>query len=354
MIEGSLRDAPLSDVFQIIVSGQKSGILTVVRGSARARIYFEFGRVQYAHLTPGIHLGEMLVRMDLLDTHEVQEILLKQTMENAGTPLGLMAVDQGLIENGELGSALKAQTLEVMTELMLWKSGSFSFEDRSLLASQVPTEHTLDAMMLLMEVAKRLDEWANRVDPGSLFERVGDPTKVTMPQGGWEVLGYVDGKRSAASIAAELDLPERAVYRILYELQQSGIIRPLPFQLEEPLVLVVSQSSALQRLMCLALQRARLRTDIAHDTAEAMTYVHAQHPRAIVLDDESENGWSFVRELRRLPAQGHLPILMLQTSEPSGGFFSRLRRPKALALKKPFHELEFQQVVTQMVGRSLT
>src|SRR5690606_27104036 len=97
MIEGSLRNVPLSDIFQIIATGQKSGVLTVQRGQARARIYFDQGRIGYAHVTPGVHLGEILVRMDLLTAHEVQEILRRQHTENPGTQLGLMASQMGLL-----------------------------------------------------------------------------------------------------------------------------------------------------------------------------------------------------------------------------------------------------------------
>src|SRR5690606_6254973 len=83
VIEGSLKNVPLTDVFQIIAPGQKTGVLTVTRGLARARIYFQGGQIGYAHVTPGVHLGEILVRMDMLTAHEVQEILRRQHSENA-------------------------------------------------------------------------------------------------------------------------------------------------------------------------------------------------------------------------------------------------------------------------------
>ncbi|HEX7021949.1 MAG TPA: DUF4388 domain-containing protein, partial [Trueperaceae bacterium] len=248
MIEGSLKDAPISDVIGIVATGQKSGILTVTRPEARARLYFERGRVQYAHITPGVHLGEIMVRMDLMTSHEVQQILLKQTQENAGTPLGMQALGMGLVDAEELRRAVETQILEVLTELVLWRSGTFSFSDRSSEASQVPTEHTVDPMKLLVEVGGRLEAWQQgQVAPAHIFEKAGDPTKLTLPQGAWEVLGYVDGKRSASSIAADLDMAEKQVYRILYELEERGVIQALPFELEEPLVLVLSGSMATAR-----------------------------------------------------------------------------------------------------------
>ncbi len=354
MIEGSLRNVPLSDVFQIVATGQKSGILTVMRGKARARIYFEVGGIQYAHISPGVHLGEILVRMDLLTTHEVQEILRRQHVENAGTPLGLMAVEMGLIGQDDLKQALERQVLEVVSELMSWSDGQFNFAERSGWASQAPTSHAVEAMTLLMSVAQRLHEFEGGVvDLDTIFVRHGDPTKVAMPSGAWEVLGYVDGKRTARSIASELDLTERHVLHILFELQSLGVIEPQPFQVEDPLVLAVSPSSALQRLLRLSLQRARLRAEVALDYEDALRVLPDVHPSALVVDDQEGAGWELVKELRRQSGQSHLPVLLLVDEEPKGGLFGRARRPRAEVLLKPFHEIEFQQIITRMVGRSL-
>lgn len=354
MIEGSLRTVPLTEVFQILATGQKSGILTILRGSSRARVYFELGRVQYAHLAPGLHLGEVMVRMDLLTSQEVQQILLRQDKENAGTPLGLMAVHLGLLDQSELRHALKMQVVEVITELLMWKQGQFSFAERNLDASQVPTEHTLDAMMLLMEVATRLEEFKKgAVNANIVFEKSGDPTGVKLSAGMWEVLGHVDGKRTALSIAVETDFPEREVYNLLYQLQHQQLITPTPYQIADPIVLILSPSSAMQRLMRLGLQRARLQVEISHTTEEAFGMIESLRPQAIVVEDEDGHGWEFVREVRRGNRHSHLPILVVAESDITQGILGRLRRPKANFLKKPFREIDFQQTVIHMLGRSL-
>ena len=361
MIQGSLRDAPISDVFQIVVSGFKSGVLTVVQGESRARLYFEGGRLQYAHLSPGPHLGEILVRLDLLSAHEVQMMLLKQSSAELGAsgesvPLGLLAVREGLMDEADLKRALRAQVLEVMTELITWKSGAFSFVERSPGVAQRLNEHALDAMQLLLETAQRLHEWERAVPAHAVFEKSGDPTKVSLLKGAWEVLGYVDSKRSARSIAAELDVPEKQVYRILAELEAKGVIQALAFAPETPLVLFVSPSSALQRLVRLTLQRARLEVLLADDPAGGLGALAAARPKAVVVDaGHGEGGagaaWAFVRDLRKQSGGSHLPVLVLTGAK--GSLLERLRRPKALTLEKPFHEIDLQQSVIKMVGQSL-
>jgi CheY-like chemotaxis protein len=184
------------------------------------------------------------------------------------------------------------------------------------------------------------------------FTKTGDPTKVTLPDGAWDVLGLLDGKRSTSSIAAELELPERQVYRIFQDLQDLELIAPVSHDLEDPLVLIFSNSEAMQRLMRLSLQRASLRVVTAVETDNLAELIDKYHPQAIVIEDVNGAGWELVRDVRKLPAQGHLPILVL-SSEQHSGLLGRLRRPKATVLEKPFLEIEFQQAVTQLVGRSL-
>lgn len=354
MIEGSLRNVPLSDIFQVIATGQKSGVLTVQRGQARARIYFDQGRIRYAHVAPGVHLGEILVRMDLLTAHEVQEILRRQHTENPGTQLGLMASQMGLLRNEDLRLALERQILEVVGDLLTWSEGRFDFTDSDVDSSQAPTEHSVDAMMLLMRVAQNQHEFADdKVEPSTVYARQGDPTRVEMPPGAWEVLACVDGRRSARSIAAELDLTEKHVYHLLGELERLAVIEQAPYKVEDPIVLVVSPNAALLRLIRLALQRAgfRVETVFAYEDAEAAIDTH--HPSAMVVDDDlAGSAWKLVRELRKRPTHAHMQVLVLVDETPRPGLFRRL--PRAETLTKPFHELRLQELVSGLVGRPAT
>src|SRR5690606_11497873 len=283
-----------------------------------------------------------------------QEILRRQHTENAGTQLGLMAVEMGLLREEDLRKALERQMLEVVGDLLSWSEGKFDFTDRALTASQAPTEHSIDAMTLLMRVAQRRHEFELvDVEPNTVFVRQGDPTRADMPTGGWEVLGYVDGKRSARSVAAELDLTERHVFHLLNELTKLGVLDKAPFTVEDPVVLVVSPSSALQRLIRLALQRAGFRVESVFEYAEATAAIDSHHPSAMVVDDDRVGtAWELVRELRKSPAHAHLQVLILLDEVPRSGLFRRL--PRAETLLKPFHELRLQEMVSQLVGRPAT
>lgn len=354
MIEGSLRNVAFPDVMQIVASGQKSGVLTVRAGEARARVYLQAGRVQLAHLEPGPHLGEILVRMDLLTALEVQEILERQARENAGTPLGLMAVDAGLLEAEALGAALRRQAVEVLAELLAWTSGAFAFEELARDASQVPSDSSYDAMMLLMEadeLRRELD--AGTADPGAIYRRAGDPTALDLPDGAWEVLGLVDGVRPARTVASEADLGEGRTLRLLARLEELGALERVPRDGPEPVVLVVSTSPALQRLIRLLLDRVGLRPEGVDALDAALAAVDEVRPTVLVVDDRDGEGWDLVRAVRARPGCRHLPALVLEGEGRRPGPLARWRRPKAEVLARPFAELDLQQRVARLAGRPI-
>jgi CheY-like chemotaxis protein len=353
VVEGSLRNVPLSDVVQIVTGGQKSGVLSVVSGRSRARVYLERGRIQVAHIEPGTHLGEILVRMDALSAREVQEILARQERENAGTPLGLMAVDAGLLEREVLQRALRRQAVEVLAELLAWRDGTFSFAERSVAASQVPTSGSYDAMALLMEAdGLRREMDAGTAAPGAVYRRVGDPTEHELPPGAWELLPLLDGRRPARTIVADADLAEGEGFRLLKRLEESGVVVEVTPEGPATAVMVVSPSPALLRLIRLALQRVGLAPVLYETGEEALAAVDEVRPSVVVVDDREGEGWSLVRRLRDGPGRGHLPALVLSDRSGAGGWWARLRRPRAEELARPFSELELQERVARLAGRS--
>lgn len=351
MIRGSLKNLPLTDMFQLVANSQKSGVMTLERRGVRAQLYFELGRLSYAHLTPGSHLGEVLVRMDLLTIHDVQRILSRQRAETPGSRLGRMAVDMGFIDDDQLSAAIEIQALETLSELVSWDDGSFEFTAPDPAASDAMSGDGIDALMLLMRVVHDLNEREQGVAPDAVLSRSGDPTLVELPEGGWELLGYVDGRRSARSIASETDMRESRVLFLLRQMVELGVLEPAPYQVTEPLVLVVSESPTFGRLLQLSLHRAGFKTELVAALDEVLAAIDAHMPRAVLIDDNREAGaWDVAREIRRSASHGHLPLLLLLEREPRRNPFRPL--PRADTLTKPVEEAALQQQVNRLLGKS--
>jgi CheY-like chemotaxis protein len=348
VIEGSLRSVPLADVFQVVVTGGSSGVLTVERADRVAKLYFEGGRIQYARMLPGIHLGEVLVRMDLLTAREVQEIVALQAEENAGAPLGHAAVRLGLIAEDDLSRALERQVVEILGDVVTWRDGAFRLSESDVVRTYVPTTHGIDALSALLRAA---GAGSGAMEHDAVPAMAADPSSRPLPPGGWEVIAAVDGRRSARSIAAEVDLPERETLELLAELERLGVIGCLPEPPVEPLVLVVSRSEAMQRLLRLTVERVGARVAAAGDDEAMAAAVARERPRAAIVDDTGE-GWSRARSLRRLPGVAHVPLLVLGSAE--AGLLARLVRPRSDTLPKPFDELALQEWLARRLGLPIT
>jgi CheY-like chemotaxis protein len=355
MIEGSLRNVPLTDVLQIVTTGQKSGLLDLEHEGTRASVHVERGRIHVAHMEPGSHLGEILVRMDLLANREVQEILERQRRENPGTPLGAIALQDGLITAEDLASALRRQVVEVLAELLAWTDGAFQFAERPLEATHVPVDGGYDAMQLLMDAdALRRDLDAGSADPAAVFERADDPTRFDLPPGAWDLLGLIDGRLPARTVVAEAEMTETDGLRLLQRMAEIGVIREGAGSGPDTVVLVLCRSSALQRLLRLALQRASMRAELFGDPDEAFEALDRVRPHVLLIDDREGEGWAWLRRVRAAPGRGHLPALVLEgAATRAAGPFARWRRPRAETLERPFDEWALQERVARLAGRKL-
>jgi CheY-like chemotaxis protein len=360
VIQGRLREVPLEDILSLIAAGRKSGVLTVTLDEREARVHFEDGRVLYARIEDGANLGEYLVRLELMTPEQVQTLIARQAKENPHTPLGMMAVRQGIITDEDLKRALEVQVLDATTEILIWSDiprARFHFKDRGADASQVPTQHSMDARALLMEATQRLDEWRRgQVKPHDVLEVAAnlqtDERAAQLTLGQWELLYLVDGQRSAASIAAEIHIPEGETYHQLFVLQQSGLLRAATTRPEDPWVLVVTQSQTTRRLVTLTLTRERYRVMLADTLERAFELLHERRPHTVLLEWDGDP-IETVKTLRG-KTKNLTPVVALVKTEPRvGGLFGRVALPGVRFVVKPYTEMQLIQSVGAITTRAL-
>jgi tetratricopeptide (TPR) repeat protein len=121
---------------------------------------------------------------------------------------------------------------EVVFEVMSWREGYFSFNEGSL--TDVPTEAavSIPTEALLMEGARRIDEWS-RIE-GRIPHLGVVPTLAPPQEGGgagldllppeWEMLAMIDGARDVRGIASELGRSDFEVAKTLFGLESAGVI----------------------------------------------------------------------------------------------------------------------------------
>lgn len=234
-IEGPLRELGIHDVFQLLDLSRKTGTLTVTSllRDNQGTVYFERGAVIYAVIRSNPHpLGELLLRAGKISEGDLARARDAQTKSGDGRRLGEILVESGAVTRRELERQVRFQVEEVVFELMSWREGFFSFEERDVV--NVPAEATIriSTESLLMEGARRIDEWSRiegkiphlGVVP-SLCAVTGDhAAQLDLLPNEWEVLSEIDGARDLRAIAAELARSEFDVARIAYGLVTTGVV----------------------------------------------------------------------------------------------------------------------------------
>jgi hypothetical protein len=172
--QGSLAELHLPDIIQLISVSGKTGVFHLVDGGLKGQIYLHEGKIVHASLED-------------------------------------------------------SQGEEAVYALAIWSQGDFKFEPG------VATEHrtiTKSNTNLLMEAARRLDEWrvlSKKIPSTEMVPEfvVQDSREgqINLNTSEWLILSKIDGTRSIKSIAQSASLSVFDVAKILYGLVATGLIR---------------------------------------------------------------------------------------------------------------------------------
>ena len=232
-IEGPLQDIGIHDVFQLLDLARKSGRLTV-RSPARdneGRVYFDKGAVIHATMRDNPHtLGALLKKAGKISDREIQAAMDAQN-DGDGRLLGEILVSQGAVTRRDVDKYMRMQIESVVFDLFSWNEGTFSFADASDDRVEMDAEVRVSIESLLMEGARRIDEWSRMKDriPGPqmvprLAELRESDSFIDLRPAEWEVLALIDGSHSLRDIAAELAVSEFEVARTVYGMLSMELI----------------------------------------------------------------------------------------------------------------------------------
>ncbi len=233
-IEGPLRELGIHDVFQLLDLSRKTGTLHVtseLRDNS-GRVLFRMGKVVGANIKSNPHrIGDLLVRKGKATDTDITRALAAQRDVGGQRRLGDFLIDYGVISAKELEREVRAQIEAVVFELLSWSEGFFRFEDGGTpehegSIAQISTES------LLMEGARRIDEWsriADRVPSLQCVPVLAPVSEDSAPRmdllpGEWEVLTMIDGTKDLRQISEALLRSDFDVARIVYGLVSTGVV----------------------------------------------------------------------------------------------------------------------------------
>jgi hypothetical protein len=234
-IEGPLRELGIHDVFQLLDLSRKTGRLHV-RSALRdneGTVEFRNGRVIGATIRSNPHrIGQMLLKAGKITEAELERARLIHERSTGQRRLGDILVDMGALAPRELERQVRRQIEAVVFELMSWQEGFFSFVEVENRDAPGGAERGLPVDALLMEAARRIDEWpriAQRVPSLLAVPVLAEPqeehqTVLDLRPNEWELLAAIDRTTDIRSIAARLGISEFDAARVVYGLVATGVV----------------------------------------------------------------------------------------------------------------------------------
>ncbi|MGQ0647103.1 MAG: DUF4388 domain-containing protein [Gemmatimonadaceae bacterium] len=229
-IRGSLREASLPDVLQLLAMGKKTGCLSVTHRNAFGSVYFDRGRISYASIVNRRdRLGDLLVSNGLISRDELDLAIAAQASQPERR-LGEILVARSLLSREELHQHIKRQIEEAVYYLFTWAQGTFTFE-----ADVFPDEQdflvSINPESLLLEGARRIDEWSLIEKKVPSFDCVfaldrahlaSSHVELTMEQEA--ILPLLDGVRDVADLLDLSGLGEFEMGKAIYGLVSAGFL----------------------------------------------------------------------------------------------------------------------------------
>jgi tetratricopeptide (TPR) repeat protein len=232
-IEGPLRELGIHDVFQLLDLSRKTGALRVTSDlrDDEGVVLFDGGRVIHASVRSHPTSIERILRQ-AGKVSDADLALAAAVEAQPGEGLGDRLVRVGVLTQRELERQLRQAIESVVFELLSWQEGFFSFEERVVSDVSLDARIRISTESLLMEGARRIDEWSRIADKVPSLSVVPMLAPVEDDRASvldllpheWEVLMMIDTSRDLRGIAAALGRSEFEIAKIAYGLVSTGVV----------------------------------------------------------------------------------------------------------------------------------
>ena len=229
-LAGNLKDFGVPDILQLIMSQEKTGVLTMKSEANVANLGFEKGQLVeaiYGGATRDRVLRDYFVKPGRISREELQEILKHQA--ETGSSFEEILLKFGFVSEEELKEIVVFRIQEVLDILLTWKEGEYRFETDATIYPKGVVQVSVNPQAVMMEGMRRVDEWPRirRVlsDPKIILARKAKPI-LSMEFGANEkkLLEFVDGTRSLAQLQEVSGLGKFRTYQACFNLLEVGVV----------------------------------------------------------------------------------------------------------------------------------
>ena len=221
-MEGQLAKNPLAELIAEINVSQISGALRLNHDRIKVAIYFENDTLVFASSNLKSHrLANFLRRSINVDSGQVPELPKAETDEE----LADIIIQRGILTSNALDTIRQNQVSEVLRIALLWTDGTWNFDPRVRLASEVRVD--VDANGLLLECARHLPSGfvrARFANVTGLFEAAESNGKGDLLPEEAFVLSRAYAPATLAELLAISGLDEEQTLRAIYGLLLAGYV----------------------------------------------------------------------------------------------------------------------------------
>jgi len=233
-IQGPLRELGIHDVFQLLDLGRKTGILRINSALRRndGTIWFHDAAVVAAAIQANPRpLGSALIAAGKVREEDLARARAMQE-QGDGRRIGELLVAIGALSERELRQVVQRHIEDVVFTMLGWSEGYFVFEECDPAEIPRETELRIAVEHLLLEGARRIDEWSRiqgRIPHLGVVPRLApaaseEPGSLVLTPFEWRALAAADGARDVQAIALSLGESDFDTARALFGLASAGVV----------------------------------------------------------------------------------------------------------------------------------
>jgi hypothetical protein len=263
-IQGNLRDFSTTQLLNLINLSGRTGILRVFEGmptgerdsngneklqagKERAQVLFRAGKLVYASV-----VGQMNDLIAVLNkggklTENQAKVLRERAKGTGDKALAMRLIGANYVTRNDIVACVQQYVLDIVYGVMVWNREPFRFDENVNVDAADRILVPIDIQNVIIEGTRRLkqmDEIAKHIDNLDLCLRFPANPKekyegVNLSVEEWRVVQYVNPKNTIRQIAKAHNMSEAEIRRIVYGLEQAGlveIVRPATAKPQKPAV----------------------------------------------------------------------------------------------------------------------
>ncbi|MFQ3567463.1 MAG: DUF4388 domain-containing protein [Aggregatilineales bacterium] len=247
-LQGNLRDFTTTQLLNLINLAGKTGTLTIFEGvptkekdalghtkmapgAPRARVAFNSGKLIAADLAgQDGNLVSVLNKAGKL-TDDQARIIRERARNTSDKALALLLMNANYVTKRDIVTSIQQHTLDVVYNLLTWNEGPFRFEDNILPNSDrilVPIDlaNVIIVGARVIKEIEQLNAYLPNLDMALKFpDNPREKFKgVHLSVEEWRVFSYINPKNTIRQIAKANNMSELEIRRIVYGLEQAGLV----------------------------------------------------------------------------------------------------------------------------------